>query len=88
LEVIEVQGRGIMNTDNEGKLSPELLALRGEYREMREQRDAEREQRTEGPGRTEPENAGREPADFVALSEKVADNYTPSGYLQSAPIRR
>ena len=58
--------------------SPELKALAEEYRKLREHR----------PVQTgEPQNTGRTVSAFVDLSTKVAEEYTPSKYLKSAPIK-
>jgi hypothetical protein len=67
-----------MTTEPSGERSPELLALQREYKILREARSA----------KSEPDNAGFSPEAFVELSENVADEYTPSAYLESAPPRK
>jgi len=58
--------------------SPELRALEAKYAELQERQPV----RT-----TEPENTGRSIEAFVDLSTKVAEEYTPSQYLRSAPLK-
>lgn len=58
--------------------SPELLALEKRFRKLREEltiRDHE-PQASQG---------GITPAEFLEVATDVADNYSPSGYLSSAP---
>ncbi|HEX3651854.1 MAG TPA: hypothetical protein VHU18_03425 [Rhizomicrobium sp.] len=57
--------------------SSKLKALDQKYRKLREQRAGQVQ---------EPDNTGLRVEDFIKLSTLVAESYTPSKYLESAPL--
>jgi hypothetical protein len=69
-----------MPSDDTGAMprSPENIALEKKYRAFRK----EREMRL-----GEPKNTGRSLSEFVELTTKVAEEYQPSSYIKSAPIK-